>query len=368
MTVAEPGRRERPRPAASSHAAAGRPHRAGTLLSVRKIRRRIRRWLGMPLLATLVLILPAAEAGAWTPAEPTIAPGVRIGTIDVGGLDRATAMRTVLDAYSAPVILTVSGKRMSPAAATLGQQIGIEKAIGRAWAVGRSSTPPPARTEVTLDITVKRSTLKTWISRAAANLRRAPRNATTKLRGRKVRVVRHVYGRELRRARLQADLVAALVQPNAAHDLGSRPDLVRMVKPRVTTSQLPPVLVIDRSARTLTLWSPRRRGSTYQIAVGQPSYPTPLGHWTVVTKQVNPTWTPPDSAWAAGAEPIGPGPDNPLGTRWIGLSVSGVGIHGTPNEGSVGTAASHGCMRMRRRDVEQLFRRVQVGSPVHILA
>ena len=73
------------------------------------------------------------------------------------------------------------------------------------------------------------------------------------------------------------------------------------------------------------------------------------------------------SAWAAGEKPVPPGPGNPLGTRWMGLSSPGVGLHGTPDAASVGYSASHGCIRMRIPDAEWLFVHVRVGSPVWII-
>ena len=106
---------------------------------------------------------------------------------------------------------------------------------------------------------------------------------------------------------------------------------------------------------------------TYRIAVGQPAYPTPTGHFRIITKEMNPTWNPPDSAWAAGMGPVPPGPGNPLGTRWMGLSSPGIGIHGTPASSSIGTAASHGCIRMLIPQAEDLFGRVFVGTPVEIV-
>ena len=339
---------------------------------MRKLRRRIRRilvGLPTPVAAALAAVLIAPAPGlAWTPTDPTIAPGVSVGSVNVGGMDRAAATAAVTAAWTAPITIGVGEAKLRTTAAGLGQQLALTDALDRAWAVGRAGTPAPASASIPLTVTVKRTVLLKWIDAASATFNRAPRNAATRLRGRSVRVVKHVYGRALRRDALSKALVTALTSPNAGHALGMRPDLVRNIKPATTSTELAPVLVIDRSDRTLTLWSPHRKGQTFRIAVGQPSYPTPLGHWNVVTKQVNPTWTPPNSDWAQGAKPIAPGPDNPLGTRWIGLSASGVGIHGTPNEGSVGTAASHGCIRMRRREVERLFRRVRVGSPVHIIA
>jgi lipoprotein-anchoring transpeptidase ErfK/SrfK len=104
----------------------------------------------------------------------------------------------------------------------------------------------------------------------------------------------------------------------------------------------------------------------FGVATGQSVYPTPGGLFEIVDMQLNPWWYPPDSPWAQGAKPIPPGPGNPLGTRWMGLTVPGVGIHGTPNDASIGYSASHGCIRMHIPDAEWLFQHVDVGTPVLI--
>ena len=83
--------------------------------------------------------------------------------------------------------------------------------------------------------------------------------------------------------------------------------------------------------------------------------------------QRNPWWLPPDSDWAKDAKPIPPGAGNPLGTRWMGLTAPGVGIHGTPDAASIGYSASHGCIRMRIPDAESLFTSVDTGTPVFIV-
>jgi lipoprotein-anchoring transpeptidase ErfK/SrfK len=102
------------------------------------------------------------------------------------------------------------------------------------------------------------------------------------------------------------------------------------------------------------------------IAIGMPGHATPTGTYEIIAKIKNPTWVPPNSPWAAGLEPIPPGVDNPLGTRWIGTSAPNIGFHATPADSSVGHAASHGCMRMHRADVERLYDLVRVGTPVDI--
>lgn len=125
-------------------------------------------------------------------------------------------------------------------------------------------------------------------------------------------------------------------------------------------------IVVHLNSRTLTLYRDGKAFKTYPVAVGMPAHPTPTGTFEIVNKQKNPTWTPPESPWAAGLGPIPAGPGNPLGTRWIGTSASAVGMHGTYADWSVGTAASHGCLRMHIPDVEALYELVSVGMPVEI--
>ena len=127
-------------------------------------------------------------------------------------------------------------------------------------------------------------------------------------------------------------------------------------------------IVIDQSEHRLYFYLDGKLKATFPVATGQPAYPTPNGVFSVVWMTMNPTWTPPDSPWAAGAAPVPPGPNNPVGMRWIGTSYPGVGIHGVPpaENSSIGTYASHGCIRMFESNVEQLYGWVKVGMPVII--
>lgn len=125
-------------------------------------------------------------------------------------------------------------------------------------------------------------------------------------------------------------------------------------------------IVVDLGDLHIYLYRDGKLVRSYPIAAGQPAYPTPTGTYAVVNMQMDPTWLPPNSDWAKDAVPIPPGPDNPLGTRWIGTSAPGIGIHGTPDDASIGSYASHGCIRMHIPDVEDLYARVVVGMPVII--
>lgn len=126
-------------------------------------------------------------------------------------------------------------------------------------------------------------------------------------------------------------------------------------------------LVLSLSQRKIFFYRNGALVKTYPCAVGKAGFSTPKGHWKVVGKRRNPAWYNPGSGWSSGMPAvIPPGPGNPLGTRAIELNAPAIRIHGTPNPGSVGTAASHGCIRMYRNDVEELFEEVTIGVPVDI--
>jgi hypothetical protein len=142
---------------------------------------------------------------------------------------------------------------------------------------------------------------------------------------------------------------------------------MRRVRPAVTRANFGPVIVIHRNSHRLYLYRGVRLVRALTVSTGRRSSPTPLGRFRIVTKARRPWWYPPASAWANRAQPMPPGPGNPLGTRWMGISAPEVGIHGTPDAASVGYSRSHGCVRMYRREAEWLFRRVRIGTPVIIV-
>ena len=141
------------------------------------------------------------------------------------------------------------------------------------------------------------------------------------------------------------------------------------MKPTVSRSSVGPVIVIHRGSNRLYLYKGTRFERVFGVATGQSIYPTPLGRWSIVVKWRNPVVvsrrTPPGRK---GEKPVPPGPGNPLGTRWMGLSASGVGIHGTPDDASIGYSASHGCIRMHISDAEWLFNHVDIGTTVFIVS
>lgn len=154
----------------------------------------------------------------------------------------------------------------------------------------------------------------------------------------------------------------ALAAYKSAHKLAAAP-----LVDAATLKGLMGFIKVDRGKRTLTLYQDGRQVKTYGVAVGQPAYPTPVGTFVILRKEVNPTWYPPDSPWARGAKPIGPGPSCPLQARAMWISAPAIGIHGTNSPGSIGSAASHGCIRMRAAEVIDLYDRVFIGTTVQIV-
>ena len=120
-------------------------------------------------------------------------------------------------------------------------------------------------------------------------------------------------------------------------------------------------IVVSLTDRKLAVLESARVVKIFPTAVGAPQSPSPVGVYKIVTSI-------PDPTWYYKGKIVGPGKDNPLGTRWLGLSIKGYGIHGTNVPSSIGHNASHGCVRMRNQDVEELFAMVGVGDQVELYA
>jgi len=147
---------------------------------------------------------------------------------------------------------------------------------------------------------------------------------------------------------------------------------VALALPKVTRSELErtmgTAIIVNRGAFKLTLYKDLKPSETYPIAVGKVGLETPAGLYHIQNKAINPAWHVPNSAWAgklAGKVIPGDDPSNPIKARWMGI-FDGAGIHGTDAVGSLGSAASHGCIRMAIPDVEKLYDEVDTGAPVYI--
>ena len=292
-----------------------------------------------------------------TTAPQTIAPGVTIGGVEVGDLTAGEARAAVTSSFERPLLLLVLRHRLAIKPARLGATAAVRDAVARALVAAPGAA-------LKLSVKPSRPATGRYLAYLARHFDREPVDAQLLLRSLQPFVTRQRPGRALRRERSMAGIFTALTTNSRAPVRLPFRELTQ----RVTRRSIGPVIVLRRGSNRLYLYDGMRPWRVFGVATGQSIYPTPLGRWSVVVKWRNPWWYPPKSTWARGQKPIPPGPGNPLGTRWMGLSASGVGIHGTPDDSSIGYSASHGCIRMHISDAEWLFNHVNIGTTVFIVS
>jgi len=199
---------------------------------------------------------------------------------------------------------------------------------------------------------------------------RKPVDADIAVTGEKVKVRKAVTGLTVDARKLRPKVEQALVS-DIVGERAVRADL-RRIKPKVSDKRLakkyPVVLTVDRSNFRISLFRKLKKVKTYPIAVGAAGLETPAGRYSITNKAVNPAWSVPNSPWAGSlAGTVIPGgiASNPLKARWLGV-YDGVGVHGTDARYSIGSNASHGCIRMLVEDVVKLYDQVPVGAPIYI--
>ena len=333
----------------------------------------------------LVLLLGSAGAvyAIDSSQKRRIAEGVTVSGVDVGGMTTAQARaeleRALLDPLKTPVTVAWKDERfkLTPRQAKVG--IDLDGSVDRALArsrrgsmvtrVWREVRGERLQTDVPVDVRYSRAAIRRLVRRIAKTVDEPARDAEVSFAGGQLTRVPSKIGRKVRRAALRREIDEKLL---AAHGSKRVRVVTRRVKPQVTTKNVagkyPTVLVVNRSAYRISLYKNLKLTRTYGIAVGQAGLETPAGRYSIESKQVNPAWHVPNSDWAgslAGQVIPGGAPNNPLKARWLGI-YAGVGIHGTADEGSIGSNASHGCIRMRVAEVIELFDQVPVGAPIYI--
>jgi len=279
-----------------------------------------------------------------------------IGSVDVGGMTGWQATVAVKTTYYAPLVVRVAHHSFSVKPAAFRTSVPVTAAVQTA------RTAPPS-TVVPLKPTFGKKLVHRWVENLVAKTYLPARPGVIFLRGDRPLVRHHHRGH-------RAQMFATQIRIRDAIQTGTRTTIVAPL--RVLTApdvKAGPIIVIHRGLNHLVLFHGEHRIRVIPVATGQAIYPTPLGNFQIVVKEKNPWWYPPtQDAWAKGLKPVPPGPGNPLGTRWMGLSAPGVGIHGTDEPWSIGHSESHGCIRMQVPDAEWLYRRVRVGTPVFIVA
>jgi lipoprotein-anchoring transpeptidase ErfK/SrfK len=307
-------------------------------------------------LCLLVCAFGAAASRATADATPQlIADGVQIGSVAVGGLTSDEATAAVQEAYFAPVVVHVGHRNYPVSPHHFHTALSLAPAI-------QTALTAAVDTAVPLTPTLDSELIAKWVKTLATKTDRPAVAGSLLLRNGRPFFTHAHTGRALRKFPTRMMIRSTILG-------GTRALVVAPLKTLTAPAAArQPVIVIHRGSNRLYLYSGVRLVRTFPVATGQPIYPTPLGHFEIVVKQLNPWWYPPtQDAWAKGLKPVPPGPGNPLGTRWMGLSAPGVGIHGTSEPWSIGHSESHGCIRMQVPSAEWLYQRVQVGTPVFII-
>jgi lipoprotein-anchoring transpeptidase ErfK/SrfK len=313
----------------------------------------------------------------------TIAKGVHVGGVDVGGLtaDQALAQlrRRIVDPLREPIVVTDGDRNWRLTAQDARIAANLDASVGEALARSREGnllqrtwrSLQGGRVDADLDprVSYSRQAIRRLVRQVEHDVDRPATDAKVTIDGSGVTKVPSKTGVRLRTRTLRKRIRDAITSPTADRAFAIR---TADVQPKVTTDQLAQkygtVLIVNRGAFKLTLYKNLAVSKTYSIAVGQIGLETPAGLYTIQNKAINPAWHVPNSKWAgdlAGKVIAGDDPSNPIKARWLGI-YDGVGIHGTSDDGSIGSAASHGCIRMHVPDVEDLYPRVPVGTPVYI--
>jgi len=312
-----------------------------------------------------------------------VANGVRVGGVHIGEL-RADAARLrlregLLKPLREPLVVRAGARKFRLSAREAGIHANIDAMVDRAIERGRSGSilarswravsGSEVNANLPADIDYSRRAVQRLVDRVRMSVSRKPVDAKVDFGPQAISIRPSRAGRTIDAGRLRTNVANALTS-----DVGDRSVTapIERLKPKVSQDQLakqyPVVVTIDRGNFRLNLFKRLKRAQTYPIAVGQVGLETPAGVYTIQNKAVNPAWHVPNSAWAgslAGQVIPGGAPNNPIRARWLGV-YDGVGVHGTDARGSIGTNASHGCIRMLIEDVEKLYDEVPVGTPIYI--
>ncbi len=336
------------------------------------------------LAAVLLLVLVGGAVAAYaydSSREDVIANGVTVAGVDVGGMDvdtaRAVVERRLREPLEQPIAVARGKRRFNLSAEDAGVQADVPGMVDAALQRSRSGSifarvtrdlsGGEENAEVAARVTYDQVAVNRLVKRVAKGLNREARDADVTFPA--LEKVKEKKGRSVKTAMLRRRLAQALTVPGV--DRGVKAP-VRIERPKVTQAELadkyPALLVADRANFQLRFYKNLQLVKSYTVAVGAVGFDTPAGLYHIQNKAVDPAWTVPNSGWAgdlAGTVVPGGTAENPLKARWMGI-FDGAGIHGTDQTYSLGSAASHGCIRMAIPDVIELYDQVQVGAPIYI--
>lgn len=312
-----------------------------------------------------------------------IVAGTTVGGVDVGGMSeeeaRAAVRAEIAQRLQQPLTLIYRERPFVLDPELVDVRTNVDEVVGTAVAESREgSFLQRAFRDLTgqddgagydLDVKYSAAAVARVVTGIRRELDRSARNASVSASFSGVHLTPAHTGVTVQTQALREDIVQSLVSADASRRL-SVP--ARILTPKVTTKELADryshFIAISRNRRELRLFVNRKLAKTYRVGIGALGFETPSGIYEIESKAANPAWYVPDKAWAgdlAGKVIKGNDPDNPIKARWMGF-WDGAGIHGTADEASIGTAASHGCIRMTVRDVIDLYDRVPLHTPLSI--
>jgi lipoprotein-anchoring transpeptidase ErfK/SrfK len=310
-----------------------------------------------------------------------ILPGVAIDGVDVSGMTRGQALRAIRGSASQvldrQLTIRVGDEVWETSPALLGRRAAVTAAVDEAMAAAQPLgtfdrfwhrfRDEPMGVEIDLTYATQGPAIDQLVSEIADSVFVPWRNASI---GVNEDVSDITFVRSRPGAKLDQTAAASAIR--SAIESG-RP-VVRLepetLQPKYTSRNLGPTIVVRVDRNRLELYDGFRLEQTWDVATAKPGWTTPTGVWTIWDKRENPTWyNPALDDWGAGLPAVVPGgPGNPMGTRAIYIDAPGlIRIHGTPDPSSVGRYASHGCIRMRNEEVEDLFEQIPVGAHVIVV-
>lgn len=334
-------------------------------------------------LAGIAVSSGGAYAYFWDSSNAdVIASGITVAGIDVGGLHAARA-RALLDTrlvrpLQRPLRVEQGGHSFVVRPERAGLRVDVEHMIDTAVRMSREGglrdrvlrelRGRQLHESVPLRAALSHASLGTFVDHVALVVDRPARPARVVPSPTTLRIVPSRNGLTVRREQLRRALMTTLLRSDGRRTLAVP---TRAVRPHWTTASLAKrysaFIVVNRETFTLRLFTHLKLVRTFRIAVGRAGLETPAGLYEINDKQVNPSWHVPTSAWAGdlAGRIIPPGPSDPIKSRWLGF-WNGAGIHGTDDVSSIGSAASHGCIRMTIPDVEALYPLVPLHTPIYV--
>lgn len=345
-----------------------------------------RRWLRRSLIASLVpLGLAGGVAGAAVgydrSTDDKFLPGVQVAGMEVGGQEPAEVVRDVTARLHAEgdkkVSVTAGPAKVNPSLDDLGLHSDTAAVVDRAEADSRSMgtfrrvwhrlMDKPVNRSYPVRFRLDRGRATGVMANLAKDVDRPPVDAKINTSTGFVTIAPAVAGQEVDRT-AGLDRLVEVGERMANGGAGGAVDVpVKTLQAKVTS--FPDIILVRTNENRLYHYENGALARSYTVATGTSQYPTPKGRFQITLKRFRPTWVNPDpGGWGKGMPAsIPPGPANPLGTRALNINAPGIRIHGTSNVASLGTAASHGCIRMSIPESEYLFEQVDVGTPVIII-